>query len=208
VEVALTSFGVSGCERARRRYRVLVRDGSSDWSGAQILKSEGVGIMAPQLIDLDGRGRPDLLVPYTSFGVFALIRVLTAKTAKVDFQIFPFDAGKRAFAPEPAAERELKFHISLSGDADFQMVNFTADYTGDGKPDLVFGTAENELSIFPGLGGGEFAEEAAEVIAVRAAGTLEPVDLDGKKRSDLVLYYPQTKGHRGEIVVLVNQGPW
>jgi hypothetical protein len=36
----------------------------------------------------------------------------------------------------------------------------------------------------------------------------EPVDLDGKKRSDMVLYYPQTKGHRGEIVVLVNQGPW
>jgi len=172
------------------------------------IDSEGIGLIQTQLLDLTGDGHPDLIVPYTSFGVFALIRMLTAKTAKVEFQIFPFDAKKRAFAEQPAAERELKFRLSLSGNSDLQAVDLSADYTGDGKPDLAFGTAEEELSIFPGLGGGAFAEDAAEVIPVRAAGALEAVDLEGKKRSDIVLYYPQTKGHRGEIVVLVNKGPW
>jgi hypothetical protein len=175
---------------------------------AQTLKSEGIGLIQTQLLDVTGDGHADLIVPYTSFGVFALIRMLTAKTAKVDFQIFPFDAAKRAFAAEPVAERELKFRLSLSGSSDLQAVDLSADYTGDGKPDLVFGTADDELSIFPGLGGGVFAEEAAEVVPVRSAGILEAVDLDGKKRSDIVLYHPQTKGHRGEIVVLVNKGPW
>jgi hypothetical protein len=43
---------------------------------------------------------------------------------------------------------------------------------------------------------------------VRAAGVLEAVDLTAKGRSDLILYYPNTRGHRGEIVVLKNLGGW
>lgn len=175
---------------------------------AQVLESEGIGLLESQLVDLTGDGRPDLIVPYTSFGVFALIRMLTAKSVRVDFQVFPFDPKLRGFAEKPSAHRALTFHLSLAGDSDLQAVQFVADYTGDGKPDLAFGTAEDELSIFPGLGRGAFAEEAAAIVEVRAAGVLEAVDLDGKGRSDLLLHYPQTRGHRGEIVVLVNKGPW
>jgi hypothetical protein len=175
---------------------------------AQVLESEGIGLLETQLVDLTGDGRPDLVVPYTSFGVFALIRMLTAKSVRVDFQVFPFDPKLRGFAEKPAAHRALTFHLTLAGDSDLQAVNLAADYTGDGKPDLAFGTGEDELSIFPGLGGGAFAEEPAAVVEVGAAGKIEAVDLDGKGRSDLVLHYPQTRGHRGEIVVLVNKGPW
>src|SRR5258708_3634777 len=131
---------------------------------AQVLESEGIGLLETQLLDLTGDGRPDLIVPYTSFGVFALIRMLTAKSVRVDFQVFPFDPKLRGFAEKPAAHRALTFHLSLAGDSDLQAVNLAADYTGDGKPDLAFGTAEDELSIFPGLGGGAFAEEAAAIV--------------------------------------------
>ncbi|HYS10110.1 MAG TPA: VCBS repeat-containing protein [Myxococcales bacterium] len=175
---------------------------------AEVLESEGVSLFQTQLVDLNGDGRPDLVVPYTSFGVFALIRMLTAKTAKVDFQIYPFDPKTRKFTPEPASDRELKFHIPLSGDSDLQAISLTADVTGDGKPDLIFGSSDEELEIYPALGGGEFASSAAETVEVRAAGVLDAVDLDGKGRSDLILYYPKTRGHRSEIVVLINRGGW
>ena len=174
----------------------------------QVLESEGVTLFQTQLIDLNGDGRPDLVVPYTSFGVFALIRMLTAKTARVDFQMYPFEARARRFALEPASDRDLKFRIPLSGDSDLQAVNLTADVTGDGRPDLIFGSGEEQLEIYPALDGGEFASSPAETVEVRAAGALEAVDLDGKGRSDLILYYPKTRGHRGEIVVLVNRGGW
>ena len=175
---------------------------------AQVLLSEGIGLLQTQLLDVTGDGRPDLIVPYTSFGVFALIRMLTAKTARVDLQVFPFEARGRRFAPEPVSERPLKLRIPLAGDSDLQAVSVSADVTGDGKPDLIYGAAEDELDIYPSLGGGEFALEPAEAVAVRSAGVLDAVDLDGKGRSDLILSYPQTSGHRGEIMVLVNTGAW
>lgn len=175
---------------------------------AQTLTSQGITLLQTQLLDVTGDGRPDLIVPYTSFGVFALIRALTAKTVKVTLQVFPFEAANRRFAEEPASERALVLRLPLKGDSDLQAVSLTADVTGDGKPDLVFGAAEDELHVYPGLGGGEFAPDPAEIVAVRAAGVLDAVDLDGKGRSDLILYYPRSRGHRREIVVLVNLGGW
>ena len=189
-------------------YMYLGRKDGFSQMPVQILESEGVSLFQTQLVDLNGDGRLDLVVPYTSFGVFALIRMLTAKTAKVDFQIYPFDPKTRKFTPEPASDRGLTFHIPLSGDSDLQAINLTADVTGDGKPDLIFGSSEDQLDIYPALGGGEFASSAAETIEVRAAGVLDAVDLDGKGRSDLILYYPKTSGHRSEIVVLTNRGGW
>ena len=174
----------------------------------QVLESEGVTLFQTQLVDLTADGHPDLVVPYTSFGVFALIRMLTAKTAKVDFQIFPFEPRTRKFAADPVSDRNLKFRIPLAGDSDLQAVNLTADVTGDGRPDLIFGSDEEQLDVYPALDGGEFASSPAETVEVRAAGMLDAVDLDGKGRSDLILYYPKTRGHRGEIVVLVNKGGW
>jgi hypothetical protein len=182
--------------------------GGYDQKPAQVLESEGIGLLQSQLTDLTSDGRPDLIVPETSFGVFALIRMLTAKTARVNFQLFPFDKSKRRFAERPAVERALTFRIPISGGADLQAISLDADVTGDKRPDLIFGSSDEELSIYPGLGNGEFAAEAAEVVPVLATAQLEAIDLDGKGRADLILHYPQTRGHRGEIVVLVNTGAW
>jgi hypothetical protein len=184
------------------------RGGGYDQNPAQELVSEGIGLVQPQLLALAGDRNPDLIVPETSFGVFALIRMLTAKTAKVNFQVYPFLKATRRFAAEPQAERSLVFRIPVAGNSDLQAVSLEADVTGDGKPDLIFGSGEGTLSIYPGIGKGEFAADAAEEIEVRAAGQLEAADLDGKGRADLLLHYPQTSGHRGEIVVLVNAGAW
>jgi hypothetical protein len=184
------------------------KGGGYDQKPAQELTSEGIGLVQPQLLDLTGDKRPDLIVPETSFGVFALIRMLTAKTAKVNYQVFPFLAETRKFAEEPISERALVFKIPVAGNSDLQAVSLEADVTGDGRPDLVFGSSETTLSIYPGIGKGEFAADSAEDIEVLATAQLDATDLNGKGRSDLLLHYPQTSGHRGDIVVLVNAGAW
>jgi hypothetical protein len=74
--------------------------------------------------------------------------------------------------------------------------------------DPVFGTGDDELSLFPGTSAsGLFAEDAIEEIQAPAFGIA--VDLDRKGKSDMLLSYPVTKAHRTQVVVLFNRGrPW
>jgi hypothetical protein len=175
----------------------------------QVIRNEGASGTEVELFDVTADGRTDLVVPSVNIGVFAIIRVLTTKTLKVNFQVFPFDARARRFSEQPAAERELRFKVSLSGEAGAQAADMRGDYNGDRRPDLAFGTDDNQLAIYPGTSAvGLFAEDAAEEIEVPAFGQLESIDLDRTGKSDMVLHYPRTRGHKREIVVLWNRGAW
>ena len=135
------------------------------------------------------------MVPSVNIGVMAIIRVLTTKSVKVNFQVFPFDAKARRFAQQPAAERQLKFRLSLSGETGVQAADLRGDYNGDRRPDLAFGTDDEELSIFPGTGvAGLFDEDAVEQIEAPAFGTLEAVDLD---RTGQERHRPSLPRHQG-----------
>ena len=174
----------------------------------QVLKGEGATGTDVELFDVTGDGRPDLVVPSVNIGIFAIVKILLNRTLSINFQVFPFEPAKRRFAETPAAERELSFTLNLSGAADIQAIDMFGDYNGDKRVDLAFGTGDEELSIFLGGQGTLFADNASARIPVRAVGRLESVDLDKKGRSDMLLYYPATKGHRGEVLLLHNTGPW
>jgi hypothetical protein len=175
----------------------------------QVMRSEGISGTEIELHDVTGDGRTDMVVPSVNIGVMAIIRVLTTKSVKVTFQVYPFDARTRRFAQQPAAERQLKFRLSLSGETGVQAADLRGDYNGDRRPDLAFGTDDDELSIFPGSSKpGLFEEDAVEEIVAPAFGTVEAVDLDRKGKSDMLLSYPVTKAHRNEVVILHNRGPW
>jgi FG-GAP-like repeat len=174
----------------------------------QVLRGEGATGTDVELFDVTGDGRPDLVVPSVNIGIFAIVKILLNRTLSINFQVFPFLPATRRFADKPAAERELSFKLNLSGVADIQAIDMFGDYNGDKRVDLAFGTGDDELSIFLGGQGALFADSAATRIPVRAVGRMESVDLDGKGRSDMLLYYPATKGHRGEVMLLRNTGPW
>jgi hypothetical protein len=174
----------------------------------QVLRGEGATGTDVELFDVTGDGHPDLVVPSVNIGIFAIVKILLNRTLSINFQVFPFEPARRRFADKPAAERELSFKLNLSGAADIQAIDMFGDYNGDKRADLAFGTGDDELSIFLGGQGTLFADSAAARIPVRAVGRLESVDLDAKGRSDMLLYYPATKGHRGEVMLLRNTGPW
>jgi hypothetical protein len=174
----------------------------------QVLRGEGATGTDVELFDVTGDGRPDLVVPSVNIGIFAIVKILLNRTLSINFQVFPFLPAKRRFADKPAAERELSFTLNLSGAADIQAIDMFGDYNGDKRVDLAFGTGDEELSVFLGGQGTLFADTAAARIPVRAVGRVESVDLEGKGRSDMLLYYPSTKGHRGEVMLLRNVGPW
>ena len=81
------------------------------------------------------------------------------------------------------------------------------ELSGRGR-DLAFGDDSDDLGVYLGQDGARMGKDAVEHVNVNAAATVEPVDLDGKGKDDLILHYPNTKGHRSEVIVLVNRGPW
>lgn len=171
----------------------------------QVLSNEGAGGAEVELFDITNDGHADLIVPSVNIGIMTIIRWLTSSTLKVNTQVFAFDAKKKRFSEKPVAERELSFNLELKGERDSEAFDMVGDYDGDRLPDLVFATGEEELSIFRGLGAGSlFAEDATAKVAVRGYGEVLSVDLDGKGKSDMVLCYPRTNGHRNELVVLRN----
>jgi hypothetical protein len=175
----------------------------------QTLKIDGLGGSdTVEPIDLTGDGHPDLIVPTVTLGVWNIIRMLTTKTLSVTFQVFPF-LPERHFSDKPVAQRELKFKISLAGDSDLPALEIHGDFNGDRHPDLAFGMSDSEIGIFAGVaGGGLVTKDPVERIKVDSRGRLVAVDLDRKGKDDIVLFYPSTLGHRHEIVVLANRGPW
>jgi hypothetical protein len=183
------------------------RSGGWDDKPNQILRSEGLGGIGLELLDVTGDGRPDLIMPTVVMGVWQIVRVLTTKTLKVNLQVFPFGSDRK-FADKPSAERELRFHVALSGDGDLPAFDLRGDYNGDRRRDLAFGDDGDQIGFYLGQDGARLGKDAVEHANVNAAATVDPVDLDGKGKDDLVLHYPNTRGHRSEVIVLVNRGAW
>ena len=135
----------------------------------------------------------------------AIIRMLTSRSAKLSFELYLFEG--RKFRTKPAAERTLTFKLDLDGHSDQQAVDVGGDYDGDHHPDLVFAADDDELSFYMGGTPGKlFTDDPVAKVKVRALGKAEPVDLDGSGRSDVVLTFGNTPGHRGELAVVHNLG--
>lgn len=166
----------------------------------QIIEADGAGVASVQLADITGDGQLDLLVPSMKIGLFSIIRTLTSSSMKVDFLLHPMNEMKR-FTTRPVASRDLVFRLNLrENQSDLQAVDMTGDFDGDGHVDLALGIGPEELALYQGGKAGEvFSSEPMETISVRAFGSVLQAALNGGARSDVVLWYPQSKGHEHEL---------
>ncbi|MBS2032538.1 MAG: VCBS repeat-containing protein [Deltaproteobacteria bacterium] len=168
----------------------------------QVIHSDGASFAGVQLVDLTGDGKPDLVMPSVKIGLFAIVRMLTSKSIKVVWQLYPMGPDRK-FAAKPTADRDMVLKLDLEGHTDLQAIDMEGDYDGDGVRDLAFGTDADELSLFKGGAPGElFSDSPVARVPVRAYGQLLAVALDGGKRTDVVLWYPGTRGHKTEIAVV------
>jgi hypothetical protein len=176
----------------------------------QVITSDGASFGAVQILESPSGGKA-LVIPSVKFGILSIVRMLTSKSVKVRFGLYPMTAGvtlaPKRFSEAPTAERDLTFHLDLDGSRSTEAVDMDGDYDGDGIRDLAFGEGDG-LTLYSGKAGGElFARTPMAHVPVRPQGRLRAWDLDATHRSSMVLWYPGDRGHRREIAVAHNRAP-
>jgi RHS repeat-associated protein len=152
-------------DRDRGRWR-----GFSPFEQLPHVEAMGAG---PRWVDLNGDGRPDLVV------------------AKHDTLLW-FPSEGRGFGPPIQIPRPLGLEAAPTLEADPTLDFFFADMTGDGLADLVR-VRNGSVEYWPSLGNGRFADRVVMEGApeLDGEGDFDPrrlrfVDLDGSGTSDLV----------------------
>ena len=143
----------------------------------------------PELMDLDGDGRQDIVTGYFEFTLTNIVKALLSKRATIDLSFFLY--GDKGFPDAPNEERNFKIHISLSNrDENFApAVELKGDYDGDGRLDFLMQTEDDRIEIFRGTRGGGLFEKKALVKLTSIANDEAFVDdLDGDGKDDIAFY--------------------
>jgi len=156
----------------------------------------------PVLTDLNGDNLPDLALPYVpkpSFG--DAVRVLARGEFIVKVPIFLNRGGRRPFAATSDARLSLPVRVRMATDATGRLklsgliiVEYGGDLDGDGRKDLVVTEETDKLGVYRGVPDTVFREEVWRHIKIPDCAAYDSVyssaaDINGDKRSDIILHY-------------------
>ena len=156
----------------------------------------------PVLTDLDGDHLPDLALPYVpppSLG--DAVRVLARGEFVVKVPIFLNRGGRRPFSATSDARLSLPVRVRMAADPTGRLklsgliiVEYGGDLDGDGRKDLVVTEQTDRLAVYRGVPMTVFRDEVWKHLEIPDCAAYDSVystaaDLNGDKRSDIILHY-------------------
>lgn len=150
----------------------------------------------PEPLDIDGDGDLDLLVPQVDVSLGNIAQALMSRSVSVRLKALELRDGH--FAAEPEFLREVDFPIDP---AESFLVQYRLDFTGDGRPDLLFGDPDGELLLYPGTAEGLDRTPLARIaLPIPPEAELLVADLDGDGRAEAFLW--GRRADRGVLLTL------
>ena len=177
----------------------------------QIIVSSGVQFNE-QMVDLNGDGKLDLSIPSIQLGLMRIIKILLTKSVTVNVRLFQMAANdKYPEQPNVIKKFTIKFNFNIgndsaSGGGIVPVFNVDGDYNGDGLHDLITTIDQRHLDFYFGKPRQIFSSTANEKVAVvlpKNGNRVKVIDLNGNKRSDIILTYQRRDDKSKKMTKLI-----
>jgi len=164
-------------------------------------------IIGPFVRDVNSDNHLDLVAPTVEIGLVEAMKVLVVHDFPLNVRYYFL--ANNILPAQPATVDQINLRIDLSqGRMVGGFPQIFADFNGDGVDDLIFGKGEQELSVVIKDRKGQ---KTTQQETIKTYTPLLPYtdDLNGDKKSEIILYYAQQEyGMHGEFNVIINQGGW
>jgi hypothetical protein len=154
--------------------------------------------------DLDGDGKHDLIFPLVRIGVMNIVRNLLTNRAEVSLLAHLYH-GQGGYRPTAEWSRSFTYPIDMSDGVMLEGAwpHIDDDFDGDGRADLLI-VGNGEVTVYLATPGMFFARDPVAQLAVKTSPHMLVRDLNGDRRSDIVLWYDGEPQWRGVLKVLMN----
>ncbi|MBW2244779.1 MAG: VCBS repeat-containing protein [Deltaproteobacteria bacterium] len=204
-DLILTKWGSSE-ERTRMDRAIFFSrpDGSYPDVPDQLVRSESV---TPDfdLVDLDGNGTRDLVVPFFHFAPSQAVKVITQNALRWQLRIFLLGADGRYSQDEGKKFARIDHRVVLDYKLDIlkllfgkqarptgriaPLLDFGADFDGDGYADLAADDGGDKLRIYWGNAEARYSSSPDQVVPFESTLAYDLVDADGDGLTDLFAYH-------------------
>lgn len=188
---------------------------------AQTIRANGVAFFA-FLQDLDGDGLDDLIVPRTDkIGIWSILKVLVTRSVPVDVLTFyQRKDGDRPFPAEPDDVGEIEIPVLFQSKGDRMSIgtsflaSISGDFNGDGRKDVLFRTAADEVGLYYAYGDRRGYPERDNPSAILKVLSVEDYrfvmadvpDLNGDGKADVVLKYYSWDRKADRMTIYISEG--
>jgi|GEM_PF-1166118 len=156
---------------------------------SQVIRTQAAAI-DPKLVDVDGDGDLDLLVPQIDLTMGNLASALVSHQVKVDATLYRMQDGR--YLEPPITLRRIKLPVDNS---DTMQLNLEHDVDGDGIIDMVSNDGEDAVRVYAGSADAIADTPLAQVTVKVPPGhdTLFVQDLTGDGRVEILVWGPHQR---------------
>lgn len=183
-----------------RVHLYMNRSGRTDFTTPDEIIAIDGWVPGLQVLDIDSDGKPEIVIGIIrKLGLSSGLEAFTTKKVRVELMFFKADAEGK-YSNEPLQQLEFRIPYTATATREAATVDLTfrpsldADLDGDGRRELIVEKDIKTFEVYRGVAGKLVAGEAEPAFEIVSESSVPPAftrlqaaDLDGDKKSDLII---------------------